>query len=53
MLETVRGAVRRLQIISNSAFEIDYYYYHHHHIIIITIITIIIIIIIIIRQSAH
>ena len=29
MLETVRGAVRRLQKISNSAFECDYHYYYY------------------------
>ena len=29
MLETVRGAVRRLQKILNSAFECDYYYYYY------------------------
>ena len=30
MLETVRGAVRRLQKISNSTFECDYYYYYYY-----------------------
>ena len=29
MLATVRGAVRRLQKISNCAFECDYHYYKH------------------------
>ena len=31
MLETVRGAVRRLSKISNSAFECDYYYYYYYY----------------------
>ena len=30
MLETVRGAVRRLLKILNSAFECDYYYYYYY-----------------------
>ena len=31
VLETVRGAVRRLQKISNCAFECDYYYYYYYY----------------------
>ena len=33
MLETVRGAVRRLSKISNCAFECDYYYHYYYYII--------------------
>ena len=34
VLETVRGAVRRLQKISNSAFEYDYYYYYYYYVVV-------------------
>ena len=38
MLETVRGAVRRLQKkkMSNCAFECNYHYYYHHYYLTIT-----------------